>query len=97
MEPFTIVSVRQQQQDAIMYKYLFHTKNQLETDLITFSFYIFQTKCKTFKFTGKSSCKWGKNEWCANMANAIRCNVSSSTKIKAFFENDYKNVFFYRD
>lgn len=25
---------------------------------------------------GPSKCKWGRNEWCANIANATRCKVN---------------------
>lgn len=31
---------------------------------------------------GKSKCKWGPNEWCANLTNAKRCNVNLYLKIK---------------
>lgn len=35
-------------------------------------------RCKKYTHSGKSSCSWGKTEWCATAANAKRCKVMTS-------------------
>lgn len=38
---------------------------------------------------GSSNCNWGKREWCATIANAIRCKVISHAAPQ------YNFIFFY--